>query len=98
MLSLNVLLQLYNADEVFLCLGSANPMLETSVEEELDEDIAVTQSQTNFTCPLTQVFACEINTFINVELCFLISIVIIFVRSFRLSQVEQKTVVLVLTG
>ncbi|XP_076826334.1 E3 SUMO-protein ligase NSE2 isoform X2 [Brachyhypopomus gauderio] len=26
-----------------------------SVEEELDEDIAVTQSQTNFTCPLTQV-------------------------------------------
>lgn len=24
-------------------------------EEELDEDIAVTQSQTNFICPLTQV-------------------------------------------
>ncbi|XP_064409993.1 E3 SUMO-protein ligase NSE2 [Latimeria chalumnae] len=25
-----------------------------TVEEELDEDIAVTQSQTNFTCPITQ--------------------------------------------
>lgn len=24
--------------------------------EELDEDIAVTQSQVNFTCPLTQVY------------------------------------------
>ncbi|XP_026863007.1 E3 SUMO-protein ligase NSE2 [Electrophorus electricus] len=32
-----------------------NEMTGSNVEEELDEDIAVTQSQTNFTCPLTQV-------------------------------------------
>uniref|UniRef100_A0A8C9RHG2 E3 SUMO-protein ligase NSE2 n=2 Tax=Scleropages formosus TaxID=113540 RepID=A0A8C9RHG2_SCLFO len=33
----------------------SNPLASaTSMEEELDEDIAVTQSQVNFTCPLTQ--------------------------------------------
>lgn len=38
-----------------LCVCVANQMASGSVEEELDEDIAVTQSQMNFTCPLTQV-------------------------------------------
>lgn len=30
-------------------------------EEELDEDIAVTQSQTNFICPLTQVHTSSVS-------------------------------------
>lgn len=37
-----------------LCLFLANQESAESMEE-LDEDIAVTQSQVNFTCPLTQV-------------------------------------------
>ncbi|KAL4617050.1 E3 SUMO-protein ligase NSE2 [Arapaima gigas] len=32
----------------------SNPLAAANTEEELDEDIAVTQSQVNFTCPLTQ--------------------------------------------
>uniref|UniRef100_A0A8B9JXK0 E3 SUMO-protein ligase NSE2 n=1 Tax=Astyanax mexicanus TaxID=7994 RepID=A0A8B9JXK0_ASTMX len=35
--------------------AQVNQSAAAHVEEELDEDIAVTQSQTNFTCPLTQV-------------------------------------------
>ncbi|XP_062847099.1 E3 SUMO-protein ligase NSE2 [Trichomycterus rosablanca] len=42
-------------DSIKKSLHQANQMPGTSVEEELDEDIAVTQSQTNFICPLTQV-------------------------------------------
>ncbi|KAB5586550.1 hypothetical protein PHYPO_G00002990 [Pangasianodon hypophthalmus] len=42
-------------DSIRKSLQQANQMACGSVEEELDEDIAVTQSQTNFTCPLTQV-------------------------------------------
>ncbi|XP_060777334.1 E3 SUMO-protein ligase NSE2 [Neoarius graeffei] len=42
-------------DSIRKSLQQANQVACGSVEEELDEDIAVTQSQTNFTCPLTQV-------------------------------------------
>ncbi|KAF5899996.1 E3 SUMO-protein ligase NSE2, partial [Clarias magur] len=42
-------------DSIRKSLQQANQVASGSVEEELDEDIAVTQSQTNFTCPLTQV-------------------------------------------
>ncbi|XP_047007529.1 E3 SUMO-protein ligase NSE2 isoform X1 [Ictalurus punctatus] len=42
-------------DSIRKSLQQVNQMAGGSVEEELDEDIAVTQSQTNFTCPLTQV-------------------------------------------
>ncbi|CAB1321351.1 unnamed protein product [Coregonus sp. 'balchen'] len=36
-------------------LKTMNPEAAENMEEELDEDIAVTQSEVNFTCPLTQV-------------------------------------------
>ncbi|XP_030638637.1 E3 SUMO-protein ligase NSE2 [Chanos chanos] len=36
------------------CAQQVSQAAAASTEEELDEDIAVTQSQTNFTCPLTQ--------------------------------------------
>ncbi|XP_029602787.1 E3 SUMO-protein ligase NSE2 isoform X2 [Salmo trutta] len=36
-------------------LKTGNPEAAENMEEELDEDIAVTQSEVNFTCPLTQV-------------------------------------------
>ncbi|KAG7335665.1 hypothetical protein KOW79_000358 [Hemibagrus wyckioides] len=42
-------------DSIKKSLQQVNQLASGSVEEELDEDIAVTQSQTNFTCPLTQV-------------------------------------------
>ncbi|XP_060726899.1 E3 SUMO-protein ligase NSE2 [Tachysurus vachellii] len=42
-------------DGIKKSLQQLNQVAGGSVEEELDEDIAVTQSQTNFTCPLTQV-------------------------------------------
>lgn len=35
--------------------GQASPAATENPEEDMDEDIQVTQSQTNFTCPLTQV-------------------------------------------
>uniref|UniRef100_A0AAZ3SLP5 E3 SUMO-protein ligase NSE2 n=1 Tax=Oncorhynchus tshawytscha TaxID=74940 RepID=A0AAZ3SLP5_ONCTS len=36
-------------------LKTVNPEAAENMEEELDEDVAVTQSEVNFTCPLTQV-------------------------------------------
>ncbi|KAL6489304.1 hypothetical protein MHYP_G00030450 [Metynnis hypsauchen] len=42
-------------DSIRKSVSQGNQMAAANVEEELDEDIAVTQSQTNFTCPLTQV-------------------------------------------
>ncbi|KAJ8013393.1 hypothetical protein DPEC_G00052800 [Dallia pectoralis] len=36
-------------------LKTVNPGAAENTEEELDEDVAVTQSQVNFTCPLTKV-------------------------------------------
>lgn len=42
-------------DNIRKSLAQVNQSAAAHVEEELDEDIAVTQSQTNFTCPLTQV-------------------------------------------
>uniref|UniRef100_A0A8K9UNZ7 E3 SUMO-protein ligase NSE2 n=1 Tax=Oncorhynchus mykiss TaxID=8022 RepID=A0A8K9UNZ7_ONCMY len=36
-------------------LKTVNPEAADNMEEELDEDVAVTQSEVNFTCPLTQV-------------------------------------------
>ncbi|KAF7659553.1 hypothetical protein LDENG_00296820 [Lucifuga dentata] len=41
-------------DSIMNTLNQANPESAENMEE-LDEDIAVTQSQVNFTCPLTQV-------------------------------------------
>jgi len=40
---------------LFKCVYEAGQTPDENEEEELDEDIAVTQSQTNFICPLTQV-------------------------------------------
>ncbi|XP_052360599.1 E3 SUMO-protein ligase NSE2-like [Oncorhynchus keta] len=36
-------------------LKTVNPEAAENMEEEMDEDVAVTQSEVNFTCPLTQV-------------------------------------------
>eukprot|EP00063_Salmo_salar_P070319 XP_014045154.1 PREDICTED: E3 SUMO-protein ligase NSE2-like [Salmo salar] len=42
-------------ENVTNALKTVNPDAAENMEEELDEDIAVTQSEVNFTCPLTQV-------------------------------------------
>ena len=44
-----------NLSCVYVLSPSVNPEAAENMEEELDEDVAVTQSEVNFTCPLTQV-------------------------------------------
>ncbi|XP_066540165.1 E3 SUMO-protein ligase NSE2 [Hoplias malabaricus] len=40
-------------DNIKKSLSQGNAVAANNIEEELDEDIAVTQSQTNFSCPVT---------------------------------------------